>query len=84
MALQFRFIGLFRPAKSRARILKLISLSSDLAQQVPCAAIAAVKAGAKVMLFERNSGSGGASSLSGGEIHVGGGGGTDTQRAAGF
>ena len=49
-----------------------------------CAAIEAVSVGAKVMLFERNSGSGGASGLSGGEIYIGGGGGTDVQRAAGF
>jgi 3-oxo-5alpha-steroid 4-dehydrogenase len=49
-----------------------------------CAAIEAANAGAKVMLFERNSGSGGASGLSGGEIYIGGGGGSDVQRAAGF
>ncbi len=49
-----------------------------------CAAIEAADAGAKVLLFERNSGSGGASGLSGGEIYIGGGGGTDAQRAAGF
>jgi 3-oxo-5alpha-steroid 4-dehydrogenase len=49
-----------------------------------CAAIEAADAGAKVMLFERNSGSGGASGLSGGEIYLGGGGGTEIQRAAGF
>lgn len=49
-----------------------------------CAAIEAAEAGAKVTLFERNSGSGGASALSGGEIYIGGGGGTDAQRAAGF
>ncbi|CAN1568140.1 SdhA Succinate dehydrogenase/fumarate reductase, flavoprotein subunit [Sphingomonadaceae bacterium] len=49
-----------------------------------CAAIEAADAGAQVMLFERNSGSGGASGLSGGEIYIGGGGGTDAQRAAGF
>ena len=49
-----------------------------------CAAIEAAGAGAKVMLFERNSGSGGASGLSGGEIYLGGSGGTDAQRAAGF
>ncbi len=49
-----------------------------------CAAIEAASAGAKVMLFERNSGSGGASGLSGGEIYIGGGDGTDAQRAAGF
>ena len=49
-----------------------------------CAAIEAVGAGAKVMLFERNAGSGGASGLSGGEIYIGGNGGTDAQRAAGF
>ncbi|MFN5823212.1 MAG: FAD-dependent oxidoreductase, partial [Sphingomonadales bacterium] len=42
-----------------------------------CAAIEAADAGAQVMLFERNSGSGGASGLSGGEIYIGGGGGTD-------
>ena len=49
-----------------------------------CAAIEAADAGARVMLFERNSGSGGASGLSGGEIYIGGGGGTDVQIAAGF
>ena len=49
-----------------------------------CAAIEAADGGAKVMLFERNSGSGGASGLSGGEIYIGGNGGTDVQRAAGF
>ncbi|HZV10082.1 MAG TPA: FAD-dependent oxidoreductase, partial [Novosphingobium sp.] len=46
------------------------------------AAIEAAEAGAQVMLCERNSGSGGASALSGGEIYIGGG--TDAQRAAGF
>lgn len=49
-----------------------------------CAAIEAASAGKRVMLFERNSGSGGASGLSGGEIYIGGNGGTDVQRAAGF
>ena len=49
-----------------------------------CAAIEAAEAGARVILYERNSGSGGASGLSGGEIYIGGGGGTDAQRAAGF
>jgi len=49
-----------------------------------CAAIEAAGTGARVMLFERGSGSGGASALSGGEIYIGGGGGTDAQRAAGF
>lgn len=49
-----------------------------------CAAIEAAAAGAKVMLFERSSGSGGASAMSGGEIYIGGNGGTDAQRAAGF
>ena len=49
-----------------------------------CAAIEAAAAGARVSLFERNSGSGGASGLSGGEIYLGGNGGTDAQRAAGF
>ena len=47
-----------------------------------CAAIEAAAASARVMLFERGSGSGGASALSGGEIYIGGG--TDAQRAAGF
>lgn len=49
-----------------------------------CAAIEAADAGASVILFERNSGSGGASGLSGGEIYIGGNGGTDAQRTAGF
>jgi len=49
-----------------------------------CAAIEAKQSGAEVKLFERNSGSGGASGLSGGEIYLGGNGGTDVQRAAGF
>ncbi|MFK7840770.1 MAG: FAD-dependent oxidoreductase [Sphingorhabdus sp.] len=49
-----------------------------------CAAIEASEAGAKVMLFERGSGSGGASGLSGGEIYIGGNGGTEAQREAGF
>jgi len=49
-----------------------------------CAAIEAASAGARVMLFERGSGSGGASALSGGEIYIGGNGGTDAQRAVGF
>ena len=49
-----------------------------------CAAIEAANAGVRVMLFERGSGSGGASALSGGEIYIGGNGGTDAQRAAGF
>jgi 3-oxo-5alpha-steroid 4-dehydrogenase len=49
-----------------------------------CAAIEAAEAGARVTIFERNSGSGGASALSGGEIYIGGSGGSDAQRAAGF
>ncbi len=49
-----------------------------------CAAIEAAEAGSKVALFERNSGSGGASGLSGGEIYIGGNGGTEVQRDAGF
>lgn len=49
-----------------------------------CAAIEAAEAGARVTLFEAGSGSGGASALSGGEMYIGGGGGTDAQRAAGF
>lgn len=48
------------------------------------AAIEAANAGARVTIFERNSGSGGASALSGGEIYIGGSGGSDAQRAAGF
>lgn len=46
------------------------------------AAIEARQAGARTILFERSSGSGGASALSGGEIYIGGG--TDAQKAAGF
>ncbi|MGW8204719.1 FAD-dependent oxidoreductase (plasmid) [Sphingomonas bisphenolicum] len=49
-----------------------------------CAAIEAAEGRARVMLFERGSGSGGASALSGGEIYIGGSGGTDAQRTAGF
>ena len=49
-----------------------------------CAAIEATGAGASVTILERNSGSGGASALSGGEIYIGGNGGTDAQRDAGF
>jgi len=49
-----------------------------------CAAIEAAQAGAKVMLVEATSGSGGTSALSGGEMYVGGNGGTPQQRAAGF
>ncbi|MEW4467426.1 FAD-dependent oxidoreductase [Parasphingorhabdus sp. JC815] len=49
-----------------------------------CAAIEASATGADVIIFERNSGSGGASGLSGGEIYIGGNGGTEVQRAAGF
>lgn len=48
------------------------------------AAIEAAGSGARVMLFEVGAGSGGASALSGGEIYLGGGGGTPAQRAAGF
>ncbi len=49
-----------------------------------CAALEAARAGARVTLFEAASGSGGASALSGGEIYLGGSGGTPAQRAAGF
>lgn len=49
-----------------------------------CAAIEAAEAGARVALFEAASGSGGSSALSGGEIYLGGSGGTPAQRAAGF
>ncbi len=48
------------------------------------AAIEAARAGAQVTLFEATSGHGGTSALSGGEIYLGGGGGTPIQRAAGF
>ena len=48
------------------------------------AAIEAARAGAHVALFEATSGDGGTSALSGGEIYLGGGGGTPIQRAAGF
>lgn len=49
-----------------------------------CAAIEAASAGAKVALFELAAGSGGASALSGGDIYMGGSGGTPIQRGAGF
>lgn len=48
------------------------------------AAIEAAGAGAKVTLFEASSGHGGTSALSGGEIYLGGNGGTPIQRSAGF
>jgi 3-oxo-5alpha-steroid 4-dehydrogenase len=48
------------------------------------AAIEAAGAGAKVTLFEASSGHGGTSALSGGEIYMGGNGGTPIQRSAGF
>src|SRR5687767_3093218 len=49
-----------------------------------CAAIEAVNAGAKVTLLELAAGSGGAAALSGGDIYMGGSGGTPIQRSAGF
>lgn len=49
-----------------------------------CAAIEAAEAGRQVRIFEVGAGSGGASALSGGEIYLGGGGGTPAQRAAGY
>lgn len=49
-----------------------------------CAALEAVRAGATVTLIEATSGHGGTSALSGGEMYVGGNGGTEMQRAAGF
>lgn len=49
-----------------------------------CAAIEAARAGSQVTLFEVAAGSGGTSALSGGEIYLGGGGGTRIQQAAGF
>ncbi len=48
------------------------------------AALEAARGGARVVLLEVASGSGGASALSGGEIYMGGGGGTPIQRAFGF
>lgn len=47
-------------------------------------ALEAARGGARVTLLEVASGSGGASALSGGEIYMGGGGGTPVQRAFGF
>lgn len=49
-----------------------------------CAAIEAATAGAKVTIFEVAAGNGGSSALSGGDIYLGGNGGTPIQRAAGF
>src|ERR1700730_5735484 len=49
-----------------------------------CATIEAARTGARVLLFEVAAGAGGTSALSGGEIYLGGGGGTSIQRAAGF
>lgn len=48
------------------------------------AAIEAAEAGAQVLLFEAASGSGGTSALAGGDIYLGGNGGTPAQRANGF
>jgi len=47
-------------------------------------ALEAARGGARVMLFEVAAGNGGASALSGGEIYMGGSGGTPIQRAFGF
>lgn len=49
-----------------------------------CAAIEALNAGATVDVFEVASAPGGSASLSGGEVYVGGSGGTDVQREHGF
>lgn len=49
-----------------------------------CAAIEAARAGAKVVIAEVAAASGGTSALAGGEIYVGGNGGTLMQRTAGF
>jgi len=49
-----------------------------------CAALEARRAGAAVTLFEVTAGSGGTSALSGGEMYLGGNGGTPIQRSAGF
>jgi succinate dehydrogenase/fumarate reductase flavoprotein subunit len=48
------------------------------------AALEAAAAGARVTLFEVASGSGGTSAMAGGDIYLGGGGGTPAQRANGF
>ncbi|MBY0399013.1 FAD-dependent oxidoreductase, partial [Myxococcota bacterium] len=48
------------------------------------AAIEAANAGAKVILVEVASGSGGTSAMAGGDIYMGGNGGTEAQRANGF
>jgi succinate dehydrogenase/fumarate reductase flavoprotein subunit len=48
------------------------------------AAIEAAEAGARVRIFEVASGAGGTSSMAGGDIYLGGGGGTPAQRANGF
>ena len=49
-----------------------------------CAAIEAASAGARVELFEAASAPGGSTALSGGEIYLGGNGGTVLQRKHGF
>lgn len=49
-----------------------------------CAAIGAAEVGAKVLLFEGASGSGGTSAMAGGDIYLGGNGGTSVQRTNGF
>ncbi|MGH8467197.1 MAG: FAD-dependent oxidoreductase, partial [Pseudomonas sp.] len=49
-----------------------------------CAAIEAREAGAQVDVFEVASAGGGSAGLSGGEVYVGGSGGTEVQREAGF
>ncbi len=49
-----------------------------------CAAIEASDAGARVMLFEASSDSGGSTALSSAEIYMGGNGGTRVQRACGY
>jgi len=49
-----------------------------------CAAIEARSAGAEVAVFEAASAGGGSASLSGGEVYIGGNGGTEIQRQAGF
>lgn len=49
-----------------------------------CAAIEAVVAGASVTVLEVATSGGGSAALSGGEVYVGGNGGTDVQREHGF
>jgi 3-oxo-5alpha-steroid 4-dehydrogenase len=49
-----------------------------------CAALEAARAGARVTIFEAAGGSGGAAGLSGGEMYIGGSGGSKIQKDHGF